>query len=317
MNDSWKKAINLLLEVSSNSIIDMVISTLTSVDRLYRFEAKQWRLIITIGPIILFSLINGVCLNQVNSLLLSETQIMYTFSAMSQVVAGVLGLTITATVFFNQRVEKISQQNKEQIEAYDDIKNINHFFLTCISIVSVISIILCFANICFYGQKSVDLFLQKFILNETLFLVIFNICLIVLYGIDLLNDNRVIKMLVASKKKLENQFNVDMTEENKDHGDLAEFLGIYNDIERLVHNKTIKEVRKFSNSQHSNQDFYTALKILVSNEEVSPELAKRILNIRRYRNALVHGRDFFVAKEIQNELVDIYSQLKAQLGIDK
>lgn len=303
--------LNSVFSIGISPLAETIIAVIASVDSFYRSKAKAWRLVITFGPPLVCTFINALFLEQTAPLILSETQVMYSFSAMAQVIAGIFGLTLTATVFFNQRLEKICQDNEDAVEAYDDIKNINHFFLICISIISIISVVLCFTSIYFYGQKNISANTLKFFLNETSFFSIFSIILIVLYGIDLINENRINKMLDTSKRRLESKFNVFNNRDIQNHGDLAQFLGVYNKLEKLIRDKAIESINKNGKAEDKYQDFYTGLKILVSNGDISSQLASRILDIRRYRNSLVHGSDFIVALEIQEELNDIYNRLES------
>ena len=238
-----------------------------------------------------------------NIFILSENQLLYLFSTMAQVTGGLFGFTLTAYVFF---VDKFKESTSGDDALYDaTVSILARYFSNLIVIGSTCGIVL---FVCIFGIIDINnwMCIYSLVINEGVSLFIVLVTEILIFGIMLLDPNKLDKEVKRLKKDAERYYEVEASGE----GDFREFLKTYNMLEQLI--------IKFAEvcSSESKGYFYNykpqiiqSLKVLIKNEIVSFELVDEINELRMYRNALVHGIDFSIAQEVCNRIDKIYETL--------
>lgn len=235
--------------------------------------------------------------------ILNENQLLYLFSVMAQVIGGVFGLVLTAYVFF---VDKFKETTKEDDTLYDATAAIlNRYFhnLILLAIICGLTILLCIIGI-------VDLhnwmIIYPFIINESVFLFLIGITGILVFGTMLLDPGKLDKEIQKMKKSAEKYYQM----EDSSSGDFTEFLRLYNQLEHLIIEfaEQCIENRKEYRYNYKPQ-IIQSLKVLNMREIINGSLVNEINELRMYRNALVHGIDFNVTKDVCLRIKIIYETL--------
>lgn len=243
-----------------------------------------------------------MCFN--TGFILNENQLLYLFSAMAQVIGGVFGLTLTAYVFF---VDKFKESAREDDTYYDaTVALLNRYFYILILIA-----ITCGATIFFSISGIIVLhnwnMVYPFIINESVFLFFIGITSILVFGIMLLDPEKLDKEIVTMKKKADEYYK---STSSTVPGDFSEFLKTYNMLEQLI----IKFASACAAEQQYSRYAYKpqiiqSLKLLGTSEIINGKLSNEINELRMFRNGLVHGVDFTVSKNICTRISDIYNIL--------
>lgn len=85
---------------------------------------------------------------------LSENQALYVFSSQAQIVAAIYGLTITGYIFLHGQQERLADRDETIVGALNDIKKVQHSFITFLSLVSLLSIFFALFAIVFRESSS-------------------------------------------------------------------------------------------------------------------------------------------------------------------
>ncbi len=240
---------------------------------------------------------------------LNENQLLYLFSTMAQVTGGLFGLTLTAYVFF---VDKFKETTRGEDILYDaTISILDTYFrnLILIGATSGIVIFLCiFGIIDMHNWKGI----YALVINEGVTLFVVLVTEILIFGIMLLDPNKLDKEVKRLKKEAERYYKSNSTEE----GDFREFLKTYNLLERLIINfaeSCTSENRNFS--YNYKPQIIQSMRVLLKSEIINYNLAKEIDGLRMYRNALVHGIDFSIVKEVCDRILEIYEALHSAFNV--
>lgn len=240
--------------------------------------------------------------------ILNENQLLYLFSAMAQVMGSVFALTLTAYVFFIGKFKESTDGDDTLYDATSALLNSYFHILIVLAAVCGIVILTCIAGI-------IDLHnwmqIYPFVLNEAVFLFSIGIIAILLFGVMLLDPDKLYKELKHMKKDAEKN---DPYSAKKDPGSFTDFLRTYNLLEQLI--------KDFANSCMDQQSVFTygsrnkkpqiiqALEELNRHEFINGVLLEEINTFRIYRNGLVHGVDFEVTEDVCKRILEIYSTLE-------
>lgn len=237
---------------------------------------------------------------------LDENQILYIFSTSAQVIAGLYGLTLAGYTFFEPKLKDIVLEDNTYYDHIESLKKIYYRDIRTIGIITILSIIMCIFSLSFYR---VDLNIQLAInltLTLTMSFVITSIISIVQFSIKLLDPNKLsqigkkIKSSIEKNKsnKIERTENIESYNNNK----LLEFMKNYNELESTILDfaKELEEpkISLVGRPNKAKPRIVDALKILTLNEIIRNRDIKMIDTLRQYRNALVHGNDFNIDKNI-------------------
>lgn len=252
---------------------------------------------------IIIATIFSVLLSFCKIFILNESQLLYLFSVMAQVVGGTFGLTLTAYIFFVGKLREIAEDDDIYYDAINSLLN-NYFCdLFLIAITCGIAIIFCVIGIITLNNW-ISIF--PLIINTSVLFSLIGILAILSFGIMLLNPRKIDNEIEKLKKSADAFYNI----ESDNSGDFGEFLRTYNMLESLI----ITFAEKFLNTNNYNYTNYKpriiqSLKVLAKNQIINGELLSEINELRMYRNALVHGVDFSVSQNVCERILEIYSRL--------
>lgn len=275
---------------------------------------------VAVGIIIGFSAC-VVCSLTTPFFLLNENQLMYLYSATAQVIAGVFGLTLTAYVFFADRLRNTADDDYYEVT----ISLLRQYYWDLCLISSVCGLsILC----CVWGIISLNnLFgaLYNFIIDLSIFYSTLAIISIIILGILLLNPNSLDKELESMAKSAEASFYESETNNqnlnNTSAANFATFIEIYNRLdEKIIEfasalNTDQNNINKQSNRDRENPKHRQKPQILQSidtlyrNEIINNQLKTELYELRRYRNGIVHGFSFDIPSSICDHIKAIYNAL--------
>lgn len=278
---------------------------------------------------------------------LNENQTLYIFSSISQVVAGVYGLTIAGYVFLRDQQNRIVDKDETLHEIFERIQRSQHDQLLFITALSLSAIFLSLITIAF--RESPITLIKGITSNVACCLFAATLAWIAYFVIDVTNPNKVSNISKKIKDEVvnpstrhkedeeendlrsEDDYDVSSVPTNETNF-LGEFLLNFNNIERFLidfaesnlgRTNQIK-ARNYANSSSSfEQKPYgvrwtpaKTVRALVSEEKITKVFAEEILDIIRYRNALVHGNDLTVSESMVLRVKDAYKRLVTALNID-
>ena len=245
-------------------------------------------------------------------IILNENQLLYASSTLSQVVATLFGLSVTGYIFLDEKLKNDMEADQSLIDIVGELKNKYKSKIILTGILTFSGIFLCIINICF-GINNVlfSIFLNNFILNNSIFISLLSIFKIILFIIQIIDPEKIQKESNIGKKhlakNLEAKSNINFNRDSNVKVSLEDFLTTYNDIESKI-SEIVNSV-KINNLNDKNKNTYQNLKILQSSEKIDMELLNKIDSLRKYRNYLVHGQDmainakfYYLAKDIKEEL---------------
>lgn len=245
-------------------------------------------------------------------IIINENQLLYASSTLSQVVATLFGLSVTGYIFLDEKLKNDMEADQSLIDIVGELKNKYKSKIILTGILTFSGIFLCIINICF-GINNVlfSIFLNNFILNNSIFISLLSIFKIILFIIQIIDPEKIQKESNIGKKhlakNLEAKSNINFNRDSNVKVSLEDFLTTYNDIESKI-SEIVNSV-KINNLNDKNKNIYQNLKILQSSEKIDMELLNKIDSLRKYRNYLVHGQDmainakfYYLAKDIKEEL---------------
>lgn len=237
--------------------------------------------------------------------MLNENQLLYLFSAMAQVIGGIFGLTLTAYVFF---VDKFKESAKDDDALYDATTAIlNRYFQNLILLAVTCGVIIFF---CIMGIIDLHNWMvaYSFVINESVCLFLIGIVATLSFGTMLLDPGKLDKEIRKMKKGAEVYYQI---AEDSVSGDFLEFLRTYNQLEQLVIEFAKECMKDWKDYRYNYKpQIIQSLKVLNLREIVNYNLLNEINELRMYRNALVHGVDFDVTRDVCVRIAAIYKELK-------
>lgn len=226
----------------------------------------------------------------------------------AEVVAGLYGLTLTGYIFFLDRL----QQKAEDDELLEDIiallKKRYHNMVLILSGICFAVILLGF-NFIIYKPECGILpdYLYKFWGYESLFLVFVALLFNIYFVITVVDPDKIPRASLQYKQKLSSG--------DKEYGSLQEFLQDYEDIERLIREKS----EGLAVSQIGTNP-WKAIKHLNGKERIeirkllNDPLLKKLTTLSQFYSYMVFSQEMTVTKE----MCDMAKEVKEELmNIDK
>ena len=253
-------------------------------------------------------------------LTLSENQALYTFSSEAQVIAAIYGLTITGYIFLRNQQDRLADRDETLAEILDAIQGEQYRFIAFITVVSLASILVALlAIICRESPiASIKLLTQ----NSAASLFSASLAWTGFFVLDAMRPGKIARASQAIKVQVE-EFEQRHTEER---GKLEEFLLNFNALEQLLddfarihldrQNLVAVSIDIESSRRRSARSTWTKPRIvraLLSQEIIPPELANELIELIRYRNALVHGQDMTVSAEVVNRVKSVRIELEQRI----
>lgn len=255
--------------------------------------------------------------------LLNEEQLLYLFSAMAQVIAGLFGLTLTAYTFFADKFQQ--QADDSEYEAVTSLVKQYYSMIIPISFICGVTILTCVLGIIFLSYGSVGWY--AFIIDISVCWFCVGCVSILFFGISILDPEKIQKEL--SEKVLEfdksdgqddNKSGENTGQDGNTSGDIEfKFLQYYISLEKTIidfaekilenRNQTFQLQEGNHYKQYKKPRILQAMDILLRSEKISVEKCKEINDFRQIRNALVHQVDVHVSQEQYKRIVSLYNDL--------
>ena len=272
-------------------------------------EKKRSGLFSGFGVLIIWGIIGSAVLSIIASFLchpkflLNENQLLYLFSSMAQIIGSVFGLTLTAYVFF---VDKFRESAKNDDTYYDaTISLLRQFFntLILIAVICGLTILTCILGIISLHNWTTA---YPLLINESVLLFVLAVASILLFGVMLLDPEKLDKEIKRQAESLHGP------EKNDRLGDLLQEV-VVNFASSLVYNTEVSSqfFRDFK------PQIIQSLKVLNGKQIINDALSTEINDFRIYRNGLVHGIDFTIPQSTCDRVKEIYNAINKVYEIYK
>jgi hypothetical protein len=281
----------------------------------------------TVGTVVIWVIVGTFA----PTLLLGENQTLYIFSSQAQVVAAVFGLTITGYVFLRDQQDRLSDQDESLTEIIDSIQREQFSFIALLTGVSIASMLMSLLTIAYREHTSFSL--RTGILNTATALFIASLVLTAIFVFHAMRPSKIARTSAAIKAEVEAQ-QVGATPPEPQFetpasakGNLEEFLLAFNSIEQRLDEfarEHLERPRPVSGVTWSDETSrirqprttWTKPRIVRAMESqgvIDKVLAARLIDLIRYRNALVHGQDMSVPDDVLGLVTSIRDELARRL----
>lgn len=240
---------------------------------------------------------------------LNENQLLYLFSMKGQIVGGVFALTLTAYIFFADKLREIGSTDVGYYDATLELRRKYFQDLIFIAVLVGASILFCVVGISTINQYQ-KLFL--FVLNQSSLLFFICIGSVLYFGITLLNPKKIDNEVRELGKSIENDYPVNVENES---ASLEQFLTAYNSLEKTIMDTSEKlyglYLSNYKQYRRYTPQIIQALKILLRFEVIDSDMNSEINEIRMFRNSIVHSvEDIKISNLICSRIEEINTQIK-------
>ena len=267
---------------------------------------------------------------------------------MAQVVAGIFGLTIAGYTFLRNQQDRLVDKDDTLIEIFERIQGNQHHlveYITALSVASIFSALLVIA----LRDTSHENIKSSF-LDFTSALFVTSLLWTAYFAIEVTrpekisNASKMIKDEIALHAHVDDELGgrsidknsddlIPVTDNYKDKNHFSEFMRYFNSMENYL--VSFAEFNFGSKSKASadfdlnpdmqnkksihrsgvNLPISKIVKALLSDAVINKKFSDEILDIIRYRNALVHGQDLSVDANMLSRIIAAVEQLR--LSIEK
>ena len=241
---------------------------------------------------------------------LDENQILYLFSSASQVVAAIYGLIITGYIFLRNELDRKAEKDETYEEIIANLKSEYFNSIINISLVTLLSISLCFLVI--VDATSNTKILLDLLINISISVILAELVLIVSFVVRILNP----KSLEIESDKIRAK-----TKSNSigEKGSIEDFLKNYNQIEYILSKYgsaiTNPELSDFESIKKKRIANTKLVYILFNVEKINADLKNDLIELISFRNSLIHGSSFFVTKKSVEQSENVLNRLRTSLGV--
>jgi uncharacterized protein YutE (UPF0331/DUF86 family) len=265
--------------------------------------------IVILSSLSVFVLLAWVCVGLIYPFIrLSENQLLYIYSAAPQVISAVYGLTLTGYIFLRNQQDRLSEKDETLFEIIEVIQSYQYKLILSITVLSVLSIVVCLLAIALRGNGSI---IELVTLNAASPLFVLSLIWTSFFISDVIRPEKIRFASDDIKEKMEKNAGSDA----RNSGELGEFLLSFNTIEAILDDfasnslerkeelpmETIVVSGNYSSGAKYKRSRWTKLRVLralLSEGVITQELFNEISEVIRYRNALVHGNDMTVSSEM-------------------
>lgn len=241
---------------------------------------------------------------------LNENQILYLFSASSQVIAAIYGLIITGYIFLRNELDR-KADNDDSFEEIVSILKADYFgSIVTISIVTFLSIALCILVI--VDATSVYKITLDILINISVSVIFTELILIVTFVIKILNP----KSIEIASDKLRAKT---ITSESGEKGSIEYFLTNFNQIEYIlakyataITNPELTDYERVKRQRIPNPKL---VHILFKDDRIDSALKDDLIKLISFRNSIIHGTNLFISKQDVELSKDLLDRLKNSLGV--
>jgi len=264
-----------------------------------------WFTIAAVG-VYMQCIIVGVSVSPVQAFSMEALSGVLTTSA--EVVAGLYGLTLTGYIFFLDRL----QQKAEDDELLEDIitllKKRYHNMVLILSVTCFSVIALAFSFIIYDANSNLlPEYFYRFWGFEALLMVFVALIFNIYFVITVVDPDKILRASLQYKQKLSNS--------ETELGSLQEFLQDYEDIEKLLIDKSTGLA-----VSHIGTNPWKAIKHLNGKEKieirkiVSDPLLKNLTKLSQYYSYMVFSQEMTVTKEMCQLAREVKEELESKKG---
>jgi hypothetical protein len=240
---------------------------------------------------------------------LNENQILYFFSASSQVIAAIYGLIITGYIFLRNELDR-KAENDESLEEVISILKTDYFnSIKNISIVTVLSITSCLLVIA--NENSQIPYTTDILINLSGSLIITELIIIASFVIRILHPNNIENV----SDKLRNEISISNVGEN---GSIEQFLKNYNQVQYIITkygNVNELDVNDYESAKAKRFSNAKLVRIMRQDGRINNELMQKLMKLISFRNSFIHGRDLTLSQEDVNNSTKVLTELQQQLNV--
>ncbi|CAG5016128.1 hypothetical protein DYBT9275_05482 [Dyadobacter sp. CECT 9275] len=243
--------------------------------------------------------------------ILNENQILYLFSSASQVIAAIFGLIITGYIFLRNELDRKADKDETLEEVILLLKSEYFGSITGISIMTGISIALCFLVI--VAETNQLLAPLSLLINISVSTILTTLITIISFVIIILNPNSI---EIASNKLRENT----TTDKANESGSLENFLKNFNQIDYILekYGTTLlfTDIDNYKSARRKRVAKTKLVSILFSEGKIDIDLRNNLMELITLRNSLVHGTDLFVSINDVQLSENLLNRLRSTLGVE-
>ncbi|MCL7765487.1 hypothetical protein MPF19_18875 [Polaribacter sp. Z014] len=243
--------------------------------------------------------------------ILNENQILYLFSAASQVIAAIFGLIITGYIFLRNELDRKYERDESYQEIITILKEEYFRLISIISSFTVTSIILCFLNIVL--ESSAHKSILDITINITGIIVIGSLLFIVSFILKILSPNS----FEFASEELRRKYT---TNENGERGSLEDFLKNYNEIEYILQKygssllyENLTDYESIKMKRIPNRKLVT---ILTKENKFDNKLESDLLKLISLRNGIVHGLNPTISNEDELFSENVKIKVRESLNVN-
>lgn len=214
-------------------------------------------------------------------------------STCAEVVAGMYGITLTGYIFFADRFQDTSREDES---LYDIVQALliryNHMagFIALLCLVCIVI----GEGIVLYGNNTLlPPTAYRFWVDETLLFFFCTFNFILYFVISVLDPQKISRISSQKKEKLS---------DDKEQGDLNQFLADYSAIEQMIYGqleKMLTSMRFVPNPAKSGRPKMVAtLETLRNYSRISHAMWRKLERLRQYYNMALHDPSLTVSREI-------------------
>lgn len=238
-------------------------------------------------------------------LVLETDAVSSVMSTCSEVIAGLYGITLTGYIFFADRFQDTSREDESLYDIVQALLIRYNHMAGFIAVLCLVCIVLG-EGIVLYGNNTIlSPIAYRLLINETLLFFFCTFNFILYFVISVLDPQKISR--ISSQKK-------DKISDDKELGDLNQFLADYSAIEKLLMDqleKMLTNSRFVPNPLKGNRPKMVAtLETLRNYSRISYGLWRKLERLRQYHNVTLHDPSMRVSREICELAKEVKQELE-------
>lgn len=242
-------------------------------------------------------------------LVLETDAVSSVMSTCSEVIAGLYGITLTGYIFFADRFQDTSREDESLYDIVQALLIRYNHMAGFIAVLCLVCIVLG-EGIVLYGNNTIlSPIAYRLLINETLLFFFCTFNFILYFVISVLDPQKISRISSQKKEKIS---------DDKELGDLNQFLADYSAIEKLLMDqleKMLTNSRFIPNPLKGNRPKMVAtLETLRNYSRISYGLWRKLERLRQYHNVTLHDPSMRVSREICELAKEVKQELEKKHG---
>lgn len=234
---------------------------------------------------------------------LSENQVLYIYSSIPQIIAGIYGLTITGFVFFIDFLQRKTEYDETLENIIETLSRTYFRILKAISFLSLVTIILSVISIFLMDSKYTFLF--KLFMNLAPILFFTTIAFIFYFAILVINPEQFSSKNKALFDKIKTELNL-CDQSNSEIGNFSEFIRNFNKMEN--------HLRKVYSSRlvvdRARVSYRSLVEGIYRLELIDYSTYKEILDLIKIRNLTVHSERPEITVAVEKKMASMLGKIE-------